>query len=860
MAGRLVSPLLRYGGAAIAVALAALATELLWSAMQTSVNALFLAAVMVSAWYGGLGPGLIATLLSALTIEYFFEAPYYSITFHLRDEVRDAVFVLVALLINSLNSRRQRAEERLQASSQLLERRVAERTADVHRREQQARSLIEVGQAITSSLELQAVLELIVDRACVLVGATRFALAAVEQEEPEAVVRFIARRGLSPVFLERMRPTHWRDGTTAAAIKERRTVWSADILNDPELPLSAPTRAVVEAEGYRAVLSVPLLFNERAIGALVMYRDTVGPFSPEEIDLLQTFAAHAAIAVENARLFASQQLRAARLRALARLTHIVSSSLDTSEVLSAIARAAAELMNAPLVSIWIADEAREIVRLRALSDDAFADDHPSVRRFGEGGTGWVARHRRPLHAADVFTDDRILARDWFAAHGLSSSLSLPVLFDESLLGVLVLFGRRPFAFDADEQELLDSFVAQAAVAIRNARLYEEVRTAHESLAHSQEQLIHSEKLGAIGRLVAGIAHELNNPLAAVLGRAYLAERESDSPAVKEQIRQLRESAERAAEIVRNLLQFARHSPATVDAVDVNVLVERVLDLSGSAGITRDVTVVRSLGPEIPHTWGDFVRLQQALLNVIANACQAMGEAGGVLTVTTSTRAGVIRIEMADTGPGVAPEIRTRIFDPFFTTRPVGKGTGLGLSVAHGIVAAHDGRIWLDESESPGARFVVELPVRGAQPVTTPVVTEPATPAAGRNALVVDDDALVSQVLAALLQQLGMNVVVARSARDARERLAETTFDLITLDLVMPGESGDQFWQSLARERPQAAARAIFITGDVDDAMQTFLDSTGRPVLAKPYTFEALRDLVTRELAAEGAARPDAPAA
>src|SRR5437667_1187971 len=317
---------------------------------------------------------------------------------------------------------------------------------------------------------------MIVDRACQLLGAQKVSLATVEEEGSGSVLRFLARRGLSPAFLERMRPIHWRDGTTPMAISERRTVWSADLLNDPDVPLTPSTRRAVVAEGYRAVLSVPLLVNERAVGALAVYRDIAGAFTGAEIELLQAFAAQAAIALENARLFEEQQLRATRLRALARLNQIVSSSLDTDEVLRAIARAAGELMEAPLVSIWTADETAQTLHLRAFSDDVYAGAFPTtVRRFGEGGTGWVAVHRRPLHTPDVSIDDRVADPEWLERHGLSSSLFLPILFKDALLGVLVLFRRRPFASGADEQELLGSFVAQAAVAIRNARLYEEVR-------------------------------------------------------------------------------------------------------------------------------------------------------------------------------------------------------------------------------------------------------------------------------------------------------------------------------------------------------------------------------------------------
>jgi len=256
-------------------------------------------------------------------------------------------------------------------------------------------------------------------------------------------------------------------------------------------------------------------------------------------------------------------------------------------------------------------------------------------------------------------------------------------------------------------------------------------------------------------------------------------------------------------------------------------------------------VVRQLAPGIPTTWADGARLQQVLLNLVTNAYQAMGTTGGVLTITTAADSGVIRLAVADSGPGVPVEIRTRIFDPFFTTKPVGQGTGLGLSVVHGIVAAHEGRIWLDESVMGGARFVVELPLRAA-PDTSPVVVSASVPE-GCAILVVDDEPEVAEVLRALFELLGAKVAIALSAREARERLAAESFDMVTLDLVMPDVSGADLWRELARDRPEVAARVAFITGNIDPAMQEFVRSTGRPMLAKPYTLEALKALVAEAL-------------
>jgi two-component system NtrC family sensor kinase len=539
-------------------------------------------------------------------------------------------------------------------------------------------------------------------------------------------------------------------------------------------------------------------------------------------------------------------MRAARLRSLARLHQVVSSSLDTDEVLRAITRAAAELMDAPLVTISLADEATRTLERRAFSDDALGEDHPGLRRrFGEAAIGWVAVNRRPLNIPDVLADERVISHDWCRRHGFKSALVVPVLFQESVLGVLVLFGRTPFVMDAADQDLLESFLAQAALAIHNATVHEELRAAHQNLERSQEQLIHSEKLSALGQLVAGVAHELNNPLSAVLGNAYLAESKVTDPLVLRHITGIREGAERAAQIVRNLLQFARKLSSSREDIDVGQLVERVLTLVANAGVTQDITVVRDLAPGLPSTAGDPGQIQQVLLNLVTNAFQAMEDSGGRLTVRSRLSVAGLRIEVEDTGPGVPPEIRTRIFDPFFTTKPVGKGTGLGLSVAHGIVAAHEGRVWVEEGPGGGARFVIDLPLR----VATPEIGERETPPIPQDTriLVIDDEEHVAQVLGDLLEELGAHVQITHSASAARALLARERFDLITIDVLMPGENGVELWRRLHAEDPSAAARVVFVTGNVDPSIQASVDSTGRPVLGKPYTFKALHAIVASEL-------------
>jgi GAF domain-containing protein/CheY-like chemotaxis protein len=226
----------------------------------------------------------------------------------------------------------------------------------------------------------------------------------------------------------------------------------------------------------RRAMAHPLSIGDRLLGVLAMNRtgDDAAPFTQEDLNLLQSFAARAAVALENARLYEVLEVRAIRLRTLARLNQLITGSLQTGDVLGEIARAAVALMDAPVVMFWAADEGAETLEVRAVSDSKFdlAVGRRTLR-FGEGGPGWVAQHRQTLNVADVHGDPRFVAREWRQLHGFRSFAGIPIVLRGGLLGVLTLDGRKPFRFGPEDQDLLENFVAQAAIALENARLYSE---------------------------------------------------------------------------------------------------------------------------------------------------------------------------------------------------------------------------------------------------------------------------------------------------------------------------------------------------------------------------------------------------
>jgi PAS domain S-box-containing protein len=367
----------------------------------------------------------------------------------------------------------------------------------------------------------------------------------------------------------------------------------------------------------------------------------------------------------------------------------------------------------------------------------------------------------------------------------------------------------------------------------------------------QQQLIQSEKMAAIGQLVSGVAHEINNPLASISAFAQLMLSENRlSDQQRHSVDVVRTEAKRASRIVHNLLTFARQHKAEKVAADVNGILHDTLELRVYELTVRGIHVERELDDETPPvTMVDIHQLQQVILNLITNAEQAMEARPGErhrLTLRTRTLDDMIRIEVDDTGGGIPKEAMHQLFNPFFTTKPTGKGTGLGLSISLGIVSEHNGRIWA-ENIGGGARFTVELPrVECDDRVPLQLVSSvPIARPESLRILVADDEEPLRMALDQFLSTEGHTVVTVGSGSEAIWRAeGEERFDVILLDLRMPDVSGQQVFERWCAERTELRDRTVFITGDiVSSDLQAFLKGTGRPYIAKPFEFSAILNVL-----------------
>ena len=340
---------------------------------------------------------------------------------------------------------------------------------------------------------------------------------------------------------------------------------------------------------------------------------------------------------------------------------------------------------------------------------------------------------------------------------------------------------------------------------------------------AEKRLQQTSQLAALGELAAGVCHELNNPLSAIIGYAQLLNMEDLPHPAAQDVDKIVSQAKRAAKIVDDLLSFSHHQLVQYGSVDVPALVTQALSLRDYALRMNNIEVRTEIEEHMPLTVGDEHQLTQVFLNLIMNAEQAMVESsgGGVLTLSAQSSEGNIHLSVADTGPGIQQNHLGRIFDPFFTTKEVGKGTGLGLSMCYGWVQAHGGTIWAESEFGQGATFHVDLPV-----IETPEVDsthdDNLPRITGKRILVVDDEPLITDLLAESLRRSGQEVDIAHSGEQGWEAIQAESYDVVLLDLRMPGMNGKELFGKLQETDPILASRVIFLTGDsLNDETQSF---------------------------------------
>ncbi len=373
----------------------------------------------------------------------------------------------------------------------------------------------------------------------------------------------------------------------------------------------------------------------------------------------------------------------------------------------------------------------------------------------------------------------------------------------------------------------------------------ERRRAEAQIQRQQEALQQSEKMAALGGLLAGVAHELNNPLSVVVGQATLLMEGSPEPKVATRAEKIFKAADRCARIVKSFLALARRKPPERKPVDLNQVIRGSLELLGYQIRNADIKIETDLTEPLPMVTGDGDQLTQVITNLVLNATQAMDGWQGQHHIRITTRPGDsqnVSLIVQDTGPGIPQEIKTKVFEPFFTTKGGKGGTGVGLSLCLNIIASHDGQLQLGDTPGGGATFSILLPKATAETQNSSGETTQDTSINRKiRLLLVDDEVEISQTLADLLEPEGHMIDIAANGAIGLEKLRKGTYDAIISDLRMPVMDGPALYEALKAELPQYLTRIIYVTGDtLSSHVQTFISTYPVPVVEKPYRLQEVK--------------------
>ena len=554
---------------------------------------------------------------------------------------------------------------------------------------------------------------------------------------------------------------------------------------------------------WRAAIFVPLITKEESLGVLVCSDDSRERiFTPAQISRAETLAHQAALALENARLF-----------------QVVSRSQKEWET----------TFDALQDCVSVHDRSGTVVRANLAL----------ARRLDLTPADVIGKCCSELFDPSMGGETRCRHIQALESESLTvEELELPAMRGTFQISV------SPWH---DKNNRLAGFI-HVAKDVSNEKLL-------------QQQLIQSEKLSAIGELISGIAHELNNPLTGVMGYSQLLQLRDDlDERAKDSLLKINNLALRCQKIVQNLLSFARKQKPERRLSDINEILEKTVELRNYELWVNNIALVRELDPSVPKTIVDAHQVQQVFLNVITNAEQAMLESKGQGTLRIRTHhltdSNRIAIDIVDNGPGIPETYLTKIFDPFFTTKEVGKGTGLGLSLSYGIIREHGGSIAAHSRIGEGSRFVIELPV--IDQVTDdspPTRRRPSgtdqfeTLVKNKRFLVVDDERFILDFFVEVFRAFPVSVDTADNGIAAMHKMQIQEYDLIISDFRMPQMNGRDLFTWMKERCPQLVPRIIFVTGDtVSPETRLFFETNSSQYLAKPFKIEEVKEVIQRTLA------------
>ncbi len=550
------------------------------------------------------------------------------------------------------------------------------------------------------------------------------------------------------------------------------------------------------------------------------------------------------------------------LNALNAMAVIATQSFDLDEILNLTLRQVISLFGAETGSVYLVAGPEGVFRRRAgWGPRSEARVRMSEVSFPEGFGDLVMRSRAEVVGQDFVPHLPPAVVEFVCADRLPGWIWVLLWSKDKPIGIMGIASKEVRHYSSNDENLLVAISRQLATTIEKVQLYEETCKAYEDLRHTQEQLLQSEKMSAVGQLIAGVAHELNNPLTAILGYAQLLEQAGLDSRSADYVKKLFKQAQRTHRVVQNLLSFARQRKPEKQDIDLKKVLEETLALREYDLKVSNITLERDLPDNMPPVVADPHQLEQVFLNVINNALDAMLESNssGVLKVRGFRRNNFVCVEFDDSGPGIKDP--TRIFDPFYTTKTIGKGTGLGLSICYGIIKEHGGEIVARNRSEGGAAIEIRLPAsdRKEVPVAPPASPRRESLLEGR-VLLVEDEEAVLEFERDVLVGAGADVTTSLSMDETKDHLRTGSYDVVVMNGRMPGGPSAQEMYRWMSENCAGMEKRLLLTFSTvtDQETRQFLQEQNVPSLAKPFEVADLISQVLRLL--QGADAADAKAA
>jgi signal transduction histidine kinase len=543
--------------------------------------------------------------------------------------------------------------------------------------------LYSLSRVISSTLEPQEVLNLIIDAAVKITSATTGSLMLIDTDS--GVLNIEVARGFPPRVVSDTK-LKIGEGVTGWVAKEGKPLLVPDVTKDGKY--------VKIDKDIKSELAVPLIIEGEVIGVVNVDSTTTSAFTHEDMELLSTLAGQSGKIIQNAKLYEALKRKVTELSALFEIGKVITGTLNLEEVLEVIVEKASYLMDTRVSSLMLLNDNGDELVIKAVHGGGADYTIKPDLRVDESLIGRVVQTRKPLMVLDVRKEKRYKHIEVAKKVGLCSLLSVPLMLKDDVIGVINTYTAVLHRFTADEIQLLSSLADQSAIAIENARLYEQ-------MIGLEEKIREAEKSGVLGEMAIEVAHEIRNPLTIVkmLFHSISIPDKKDAAVIDSELGRMNR-------IVTHFLDYARGGKPELQDSDINQILDNTLLLVEHRISQQKVRLKKTFSP-LPLILCDAEKIAQLFLNLSINAIDAM-EGEGELWISTNTKGNFIEVRVQDTGSGISPSIRDNIFQPFVTTKA--KGLGLGLAIVHRVVEQHKGKIEVETLTDKGTTFTVSLPI------------------------------------------------------------------------------------------------------------------------------------------------------